>query len=126
MKKVVAAMICSGDRFLICRRPAHKMCGMLWEFPGGKIEAGETGEQAIVREIREELDIEIAVDEALAAVTHHYAEFDVHLTLYRCRIVSGMPKKLEHADIRWITAGETGDFDFCPADTELLMKIGMA
>ena len=125
MKEVVAALIRSGDRFLICRRPAHKMCGSMWEFAGGKVETGETGADAIAREIREELDIEIAAEEPIAEATQHYAEFDVHLTLYRCRLLSGTPKLLEHSEFRWITAEEAGEYEFCPADVQLLGQLGM-
>ncbi len=121
--EVVAALLSRGDAFMICRRPAHKARGLLWEFVGGKVEPGETKEQALIRECREELDVEIAVGDEFMTVVHEYPDIAVRLTLYRCRIVSGVPKKLEHVDIRWITVGEIGDYEFCPADEELLKEI---
>lgn len=121
--EVVAALIWDGDRFMICRRPAHKARGLLWEFVGGKVEAGETGEAALARECREELDISISVCDVFMDVLHEYPDLTVHLTLFNAFITEGEPKLLEHCDLRWITPDEIHDFEFCPADKEILAKI---
>lgn len=123
MTEVVAALIWEGDRFMICQRPAHKARGLMWEFVGGKVEPGETKQQALVRECREELAVELSVGDEFMAVTHEYPDLTVHLTLFNARIAAGMPQKLEHNDIRWITVDEIDEFDFCPADTEILARI---
>ena len=80
MTEVVAALIWDGDRFLICQRPAHKARGLLWEFVGGKVEPGETKEDALIRECREELDITLSVGDVFMEVTHEYPDLTVHLT----------------------------------------------
>ena len=121
--EVVAALIWDQDRFLICRRPAHKARGLLWEFVGGKVEAGETGQQALARECQEELDISLVVGELFMDVTHAYPDITVHLRLYEAVIASGEPKLLEHCDLRWITPAEMGDYEFCPADEEIVERI---
>ena len=121
--EVVAALIWDGDRFMICQRPAHKARGLLWEFVGGKVEAGETGEQALIRECREEIAVELSVGDVFMEVLHEYPDLTVHLTLYNASIAKGTPRKLEHNDIRWITPGEIPDYDFCPADVEILAAI---
>ncbi len=123
MTEVVAALIWRGDRFMICRRPAHKARGLLWEFVGGKVEPGETKEQALVRECREELDVAVTAGEVFMEVVHEYPDLTVHLTLMNASIVSGEPKLLEHADLRWITAAEIPNYDFCPADQEILARL---
>lgn len=123
MLEVVAALIWENDRFLICRRPAHKTQAMLWEFVGGKVEPGETPEEALVRECREELDVTVEPLSVFTQVTHDYPDVRVHLTLFSTRIVSGEPKLLEHSAIEWITPSEIPDYDFCPADAEILKII---
>ncbi len=124
MIQVVAALIWRDHRFLICRRPARKARGLLWEFAGGKIEPGETPEQALIRECREELDLTVRVEKALGDVVYAYPDLTVHLTLFRAAIASGAPRLLEHCDLRWITPEETGQYTFCPADAILLRRIG--
>ena len=121
--EVVAALVWQNDRFMICQRPAHKARGLLWEFVGGKVEPGETGEQALVRECREELAVEISVGETFMDVTHTYPDLTVHLTLFGATIAKGEPRMLEHADIKWITPAEIGNYAFCPADEEILKEI---
>lgn len=121
--KVVAALIWDGPRFLICQRPAHKARGLLWEFVGGKIEPGETGEAALIRECREELDVEVSVGDAFMQVVHTYPDITVELTLYHAAIAAGVPRKIEHADIGWITPQQIPQYEFCPADVEILEKI---
>lgn len=121
--EVVAALVWKKGRFLICRRPANKKRGTLWEFPGGKIEPGEDGKTALARELREELDIGVSVGEVFCDVTHEYPDITVHLTLYYTEITEGRPKLLEHSELRWIRTDEIPRFDFCPADTEILAKL---
>jgi len=123
MTEVVAALICQSNRFLICQRPAHKARGLLWEFVGGKVESGETKEAALIRECREELDITLSVGDVFYEVEHVYPDLTIRLTLFLAQIASGTPTKLEHNDIRWITPEEIDDYDFCPADEEILARI---
>ena len=121
--QVVAALIWEGDRFMICQRPAHKARGLLWEFVGGKVEPGETREQALIRECREELAITVAPETVYMEVLHQYPDITVNLTLFHARIAQGELQKLEHNDIQWITPSQIEEYDFCPADTEILAKI---
>ena len=123
MTEVVAALIWDGDRFLICQRPAHKARGLLWEFVGGKVESGEEKEAALIRECREELDITVSVKDVFMEVVHEYPDLTVHLTLFNASIAEGTPKLLEHNAIAWITPEEIPNFDFCPADEEILNRI---
>ena len=123
MVEVVAALIWDGPRFLICQRPAHKARGLLWEFVGGKVEPGETKEQALRRECREELDVTLAVGTAYMDVVHTYPDITVHLTLFNAAITAGEPKLLEHNAIRWITPAEIPQYPFCPADEVILQRL---
>lgn len=125
MTEVVAALIWKGDKFLACQRPAHKARGLLWEFVGGKVEPGETGREALIRECREELAVTLQVQDVFMDVTHEYPELKVHLTLYQATICEGTPQKLEHHDLRWITVDEVDQYPFCPADEEILKRIKM-
>ena len=108
---------------MICQRPAHKARGLLWEFVGGKVELGETKEQALIRECREELAVTISVGDEFMDVTHEYPDLTVHLTLFNATISEGAPQLLEHNDIKWITPSEIPNYEFCPADVEILSKI---
>ena len=123
MTEVVAALIWQGNKFMICQRPVHKARGLLWEFVGGKVELGETKEQALVRECQEELSVTLAVGDVFMDVVHEYPDLTVHLTLFNATIAEGEPQKLEHNDIRWITPSEIPNYDFCPADEEILARI---
>ena len=123
MTEVAAALIWDGDKFMICQRPAHKARGLLWEFVGGKLESGETREQALIRECKEELAVTVSVGEVFMDVIHEYPDLLVHLTLFNAAIAEGIPQKLEHNDIRWITVDEIPSYDFCPADEEILKRL---
>ena len=123
MTEVVAALIWNREKFMICLRPAHKARGLLWEFVGGKVEPGESKEQALIRECQEELDVTLSVGSVFMDVVHEYPDLMVHLTLFNATIAKGNPQKLEHNDIQWITPGEIPNYDFCPADDEILKKI---
>lgn len=121
--EVVAALVWDADRFMICQRPAHKARGLLWEFVGGKVEAGETKEQALIRECQEELAITLDVGNLFMDVVHEYPDITVHLSLFNATIAAGIPQKLEHNDIQWIMVEEIPNYDFCPADEEILRKL---
>ena len=123
MLEVVAAYIRDGERFLICQRPAGKNCAFGWEFPGGKLEAGETKAEALVRECREELAVTLDVQAELCDVIHDYPGFSIHLTLMEARVADGKPTALEHNDIQWIGFDQLAGFDFCPADKKLIEKL---
>lgn len=121
--EVVAALIWKDDKFLICQRPANKARGMLWEFVGGKVEKGETKENALVRECEEELAITVEPRTVFTEVVHEYPDITVHLTLFNCRILRGEPRLLEHNAMQWITSAEIENFEFCPADKVISEKI---
>lgn len=121
--EVVAALIWDNDKFMICQRPAHKARGLLWEFVGGKVEPGETKEAALIRECQEELAVTLSVGDVFMEVVHEYPDITVQLTLFNAVIAEGVPQKLEHNDIRWITPAEIPQYDFCPADVEILETI---
>ena len=123
MTEVVAALIWRGERFLACQRPAHKARGLLWEFVGGKVEPGETREQALVRECEEELDVTVVPRDIFMEVTHEYPDLTVHLTLFNAELPQGEPKPLEHNALRWITVEEIEELAFCPADEEILERL---
>lgn len=123
MVEVVAALIWDKNKFLACRRPANKGNALLWEFVGGKVEPGETKEEALIRECREELAIKVTVGEEFMDVVHQYPDALVHLTLFNASIAEGEPQMLEHSDIRWITPEEIPEYEFCPADKEILAEI---
>lgn len=123
MVEVVAALNWNKDRLMICQRPAHKARGLLWEFVGGKVEPGETKEQALIRECQEKLAVTLSIGDVFMDVVHEYPDLTVHLTLFNAAILEGIPKKLEHNDIKWITPSEISNYEFCPADVEILKKI---
>ena len=123
MVEVVAALIWNENKFMICQRPAHKARGLLWEFVGGKVELGETKEQALKRECKEELNVILSVSAVFMDVVHEYPDLTVHLTLFNATIAEGEPQKLEHNDIRWITPSEIPNYEFCPADEEILKAL---
>ena len=123
MAEVVAALIWDEDRFLICQRPEHKARGLLWEYVGGKVELGETKQEALIRECREELGVSITVGEVFMDVVHEYPDITVHLTLFHASIAEGEICLLEHNAIAWITPAEIPDYDFCPADKDINKQI---
>ena len=122
MVEVTAAIICKRGRVLICQRPADKRCGLLWEFPGGKLEEGETGEQCIRRECREELAAELAEIRPFAEVVYEYPGYAVHIQFYTAKLAAGEPVRREHAAFRWIKPEEAAEIEFCPADAKMLSE----
>lgn len=123
MIEVVAALIWDNDKFMICQRPANKTRALLWEFVGGKVEPGETKEQALIRECKEELDVLISVGSEFMSVAHVYPDITINLTIFNATIKIGTPKLIEHNDLKWITSTEIPSFEFCPADVEILKQI---
>ncbi len=124
MTQVVAALIWKNNKFMICQRPANKTRAFQWEFVGGKVEKGETLEQALKRECMEEIGVQITVGSIFAEVDHVYPDITIHLTLFHVSLNEGEePKRLEHNDIKFITPAEIKKYEFCPADTEILNKI---
>lgn len=123
MVEVVAALLWKDGKFMICKRPPHKARGLLWEFVGGKVEKGETREEALVRECREELDVTVKPGELFFDVIHEYPDITVHLSVFSARITAGEPKMLEHVGIEWIVPERIPDYEFCPADESILAEI---
>jgi len=122
-KLVVAALVREEGRVLMSRRRPDQAMPNLWEFPGGKVEPGEHPEAALVRELREELGCELAVDRIHEVVFHAYAEFDLIMLVYAGRIVGGTPRPIEVADVRWVPAAELPALDLLPADYPLARKL---
>jgi len=120
---IVAAIIRRDDLILITKRPDNVHLAGLWEFPGGKVESGESLEAALHREIREELGVEITVDREFFSVAHEYPDKSVHLHFFDCTILRGEPQPLEVADLRWVKTAELVDFEFPPADVELIRRL---
>jgi mutator protein MutT len=116
---VVAAVIEEHDTFLVTRRQKGVHLEGLWEFPGGKIDAGETHDAALVREIREELDAEVVVGDLVFDVTHEYDDRTVALYFYRCTL-KGTPRPLLGQQMRWVPRAELATLGFPPADEELI------
>jgi mutator protein MutT len=121
--EVSAALIFRAGKLLITQRHAKSHLGGLWEFPGGKREPDETFEQCLVREIREELGVEISVGELFEELTHAYPEKTVHLKFFICRLLSGEPQPLDCAAVRWVEKPELAAFEFPAADAQLLEKL---
>ena len=120
--EVVAALVRRADRFMICRRPPHKARGGLWEFVGGKVEPGETMEEALKRECKEELNVDLTVGPLYCALTHAYPDLTVRLSLFEASF-DGQPTLLEHTDLRFIRPCEIPLYEFCPADREILDRL---
>lgn len=123
MVQVAAALIWKGDRFMICQRPKNKTRALEWEFVGGKAESGETLEQTLKRECMEEIGVPVKVKDIFMELDHTYPDITIHLTLFNAEIEFGEPQMLEHNDIRFILPEEIPQYNFCPADKEILEKL---
>lgn len=124
MINVVAAVIKDENgKILITKRNSQKSQGGLWEFPGGKIESNETKEKAIIREIKEELDIDIQVESYLSDNVFNYPEKDINLIALECKKIKGNIKLLEHEDYKWVENSELENFEFAPADIFIVEKL---
>lgn len=124
--EVAAAMIFQAGKILICQRPENKNCGLLWEFPGGKLEAGETAEQCVARECQEELGVRLRVGRELTDVVYEYPDRVVHIRFFACAIAAGELEKKEHNALAWIAPEEIGGYEFCPADVRVLSSAQFA
>lgn len=120
IRDVTAAVFIKDGRVMICRRPPNKGNALKWEFPGGKSEPGETLEECLKRECEEELGIEISVGREICATEYEYPDITVNLHFMLSKIVSGTPELKEHVDIKYITKSELSDYDFCPADRDIV------
>lgn len=123
VKAIAAAVIREKERICICRRGPGGSCAGLWEFPGGKVEAGETPAACAERECREELGVDIAVGRPLDYVVHQYPEYTVAITFFEARLLRGSPQCSVHEAIAWVTPAELGAYDFCPADRDFIARI---
>lgn len=123
MIKVSAAIIQQEGKYLITRRHKHSHLGHLWEFPGGKFEVDESPEDCIIRECREEIDLEVKALRLFHEVKHSYPEVTIHLYFFICEIVSGTPKALDCADIAWVRPDEFKNYEFPKADFELIKEL---
>lgn len=121
--EVAAAIIEKNGKILICRRAENKTRALKWEFPGGKIEPGETPEQAVLRECREELDVDLCVKGEFMRVLHSYPDIEIQLTVFRTAIIGSDPRCIEHKEIRFVYPSELADFELCPADITAAEKI---
>ena len=119
MVEVVAGIIYKGDKFLIAQRNLKKSQGGLWEFPGGKLEVGETAAEALKREIKEEFNADIEVDEFVGENVHHYPEKDIKLMFYKARLIGDKIEALEHEDFKWISKEDKDNFEFAGADIKV-------
>ena len=123
-KLVVAGLIIGEDgRVLITQRRADQSLPLQWEFPGGKVEAGEAPVAALVRELREEIGVEVAVGRIWDVLFHAYPAFDLVMLVYACRIVEGEPRAVEVADLRWVAPGDLPSWDILPADRPLVQRL---
>ncbi|MBI1947223.1 MAG: 8-oxo-dGTP diphosphatase MutT [Deltaproteobacteria bacterium] len=118
--RVVAALIRAEGKVLLTQRKPGKHLGMSWEFPGGKVEEGETDDQALIRELREELGVTVVVGTRCFETRHHYGAREMHLVVYRCRVVEGEPKALEAHALEWVDERRVGEREFLPADKPLV------
>jgi 8-oxo-dGTP diphosphatase len=121
--EVSAALIFRAGKLLITQRHAKSHLGGLWEFPGGKREPGESFEQCLVREIREELGLEISAGKLFEEIRHDYPEKSVHLKFFICELLSGEPQPLDCAAVKWIKKTELTAHEFPAADAQLLKKL---
>ena len=124
--EVVAAIIRRAEKILITRRGDHVHLAGLWEFPGGKVEDGESLRSALQREIREELGVDVGVDDEFFTVEHEYPTKSVRLHFFNCTILQGEPQPLDVADLQWVEIAALPNFEFPPADVELIRKLVLA
>ncbi|MEM9696309.1 MAG: (deoxy)nucleoside triphosphate pyrophosphohydrolase [Myxococcota bacterium] len=121
--RVVAAVIAEDGRYLITQRRPKAALPLLWEFPGGKVEEGETDEDALRREIRHRLGVEITPGELISFVTHPYEHYTVDLYLYDCRLTEGEPSAKAVQDFAWVASADFEDYPFTPADESSMAEL---
>lgn len=122
--QVTAAILRQDDKILICQRDDSGSCPLLWEFPGGKQEEGESLAECLVRECQEELGVTIKVGAVFVERRYTYGENEMFFTFFECRIVEGELERKIHQDIRWVQAEELGQYEFCPADVDVAERLG--
>lgn len=123
MRDVATAVIHNGKKILICQRPPHKGNALKWEFVGGKSEEGETLEETLIRECKEELDVTVSVGDKIMEIVHAYPDMTYRISIFNAEIVEGTPKLLEHVDMQWVYPEDIDNYDFCIADKKILEKI---
>ncbi len=123
MKIVTAAIIEKDEKYLITQRASNDKLPLKWEFPGGKVELGETPEECLIRELKEELNLDIVVGKKIATSIYSYGSGTINLVAYAAQIVSGSMKLLVHHDARWVSGSQLDQFDFCPADIAIIEKL---
>ena len=114
--EVVGAVLINEDRVFAAKRGPGKSMAGYWEFPGGKVEADETPEEALARELREELKIDVTVGEFIVTATHEAGTAVIELSTYLCTIIEGVPVLTEHEEFRWLPVSELSDVEWAPAD----------
>ncbi|KRD81753.1 NUDIX hydrolase [Bacillus sp. Root147] len=123
MKKVMAAIIKDENRLLIAKRHSKDPLGGKWEFPGGKIEPGETPQECLVREIKEELGVEVKIGPFYDDNVYSSQDHDIHLLFYWAGIINGEVIPVVHDDLKWTTIEELANFDFAPADIPIVKRL---
>jgi 8-oxo-dGTP diphosphatase len=121
--RVVAAVIASEGRYLITQRRPAAVLPLLWEFPGGRVEAGESDADALKREVYHRISVQIEVGDLISYVSHPYEHYVVDLHLYECRVVSGELKAVNVHDFRWVASDEFDQYPFTPADEASMNKL---
>jgi len=122
--RVVAAVVEEGGRYLITQRTAAAVLPLLWEFPGGRVEPGESEAEALAREVRWRIGIAVEVIDKLGEHVHEYDHYDVHMAMYACRLPEGaLPRAVNVNDLRWVPSAELGDYEFPPADEKTMDKL---
>jgi 8-oxo-dGTP diphosphatase len=121
--RVVGAMIEQDGRYLITQRSPRASLPLLWEFPGGRVEAGESDQEALARELREEMGIGVAVADRVIHVEHAYEGYDIDFCVYRCRLVSGEVRHTRIHDHRWVRPDELDQYEFPPADEKSIAQL---
>jgi 8-oxo-dGTP diphosphatase len=120
---VVGALIEYDGKYLITQRPPTSSLPLLWEFPGGRVEEGETDQKALARELSEEMEIKVEVQERAMHVEHSYEKYDIDFNVYRCKLLSGEVVHKRVHDHRWVKLSELDDYPFPPADEKTLEKL---
>lgn len=120
---MVCGLVVQNGRVLSAQRSSSMPLPGYWEFPGGKVEEGESDQAALVRELREELEIDVTVGERLGTIVHHYPEKSIELIAYQCTIDRGPPVLHEHADLRWCTLSQLSDIKLATADQRLVDQL---
>ncbi len=123
MKQVTAAIIKNNDKYLICQRSLDDECSLLWEFPGGKLEEMETLEECIIREIKEELELDIEIQDIFTTSIYHYDQKEIYFTVYNALIAGGKMKLNVHNAAKWVALEDLQLYDFMPADIEFVDKL---